>query len=335
MKLEIKTYNNNSYPVYIENGLLDKVNELLPTSNKTLLLTDDNISEEYINKILEKRDNVCCYIIKNGEKSKNIDNYLEILKVLTENEFSRNDTLIALGGGVVGDLGGFIASTYKRGLRFINLPTSLLAMVDSSIGGKTGINFLGYKNVLGSFYNPEIVLIDPLLLKTLPQRHLKNGMVEAIKCGLIKDKELFDIFEKEDKEVIFSFSKIEEIICRSLVVKKEIVEEDQFEKGTRKLLNFGHTYGHAIEALNLDEIYHGEAVALGMIKMLDGENKLRLINVLKKLEINTEFDFVKNKDELYEKIIQDKKIKNDKITLVKVDVIGNGYLKEEKIENLK
>lgn len=334
MKLEIKI-NNSSYPVYIENGLLDKVSELLLPSSKTLLLTDDIISEKYINKILEKRDNVYCYIIKNGEKSKNIDNYLEILKVLTENEFSRNDTLIALGGGVVGDLGGFIASTYKRGLRFINLPTSLLAMVDSSIGGKTGINFLGYKNVLGSFYNPEIVLIDPLLLKTLPQRHLKNGMVEAIKCGLIKDKELFDIFEKEDKEVIFSFSKIEEIIYRSLVVKKEIVEEDQFEKGTRKLLNFGHTYGHAIEALNLDEIYHGEAVALGMIKMLDGENKLRLINVLKKLEINTEFDFVKNKDELYEKIIQDKKIKDDRITLVKVDVIGNGYLIEEKIENLR
>lgn len=335
MKLEIKTYNNNSYPVYIENGLLDKVNDLLPVSDKTLLLTDDNICEEYLNKILKKRNNVFCYTIKNGEKSKNIENYLEILKFLTEHEFSPDDILISLGGGVVGDLGGFIASTYKRGMRFISIPTSLLAMVDSSIGGKTGIDFLEYKNILGSFYNPKMVLIDPSLLKTLSPRHLKNGMVEAIKCGLIKDKKLFDIFEKEDKDVIFSFSKIEEIIYRSLLVKKEIVEEDPFEKGTRKLLNFGHTYGHAIEALNLDEIYHGEAVALGMIKMLDGENKFRLINVLKKLEINTEFDFVKNKDKLYKKIIQDKKIKDDKITLVKVDVIGNGYLKEEKIENLK
>lgn len=335
MKIEVKTY-DSTYQVFIENNLLEKIDEFITFSNKTLLLTDNEIPQEYIDRIINKCENVCICIIKSGEINKNIDNFIEIEKILTENGFDRNDLLIALGGGVVGDLGGFVASTYKRGIRFINVPTTTLSMVDSSIGGKTAINFLSYKNVIGSFYNPEMILIDPTVLKSLSLRHFKNGLVEAIKCGLILDEELYNIFKEiKDGSYISFMPFLEKIIYRSLMVKKMIVEKDFKENNQRKLLNFGHTYAHAIEALNIDNIYHGEAVALGMIKIINKDLQSDLINVLKKIGINTEYDFEKNKKILFDKIVQDKKIKGNKITIVKVDVIGKGYLEEVELETFK
>ena len=253
----------DSYDIIVERGILADVDKHLKLDRRVLVVTDSGVPAQYAKTVAEKcREAVIC-TVEMGEGSKSLEVFGKLLQTMLDNGFSRKDCVVAVGGGVVGDLSGFAASAYMRGIDFYNIPTTLLSQIDSSIGGKTAINFGGVKNIVGAFYQPKKVIIDPELLKTLPERQISNGLAEAVKMSLTSDKELFGIFENKDIN-----SNIDEIIIRSLNVKKSVVEQDEKEAGLRKILNLGHTIGHGIESSeNLSELYHGECVALGMIPM--------------------------------------------------------------------
>ena len=245
--------------------------------------------------------------------------------------YLRHVPVLALGGGVVGDLAGFAAASYMRGVTFINCPTTTLSQIDSSIGGKTAINLAGTKNTVGAFYQPSLVVADPDTLKSLPERHFINGLAEAVKAGLIADEGLFELFETED-----AHEKIEEIVYRSLVMKKNVVERDEREAGLRATLNFGHTLGHAIESANhLGGLYHGECVALGMLPMIeDASLRRRTRAVYKKLGLPSRIRY--DGDEIFEFIRHDKKTGPDgAITVVKVPRLGECRLDKVPLEDLK
>lgn len=245
------------YPIVIERGVLGRLEEL-----EGVVITDNNVGRLYSKKLgIEPVISVPA-----GEKSKSMKTYEDALQQMAELKLNRDTTVIALGGGVVGDLAGFCAATYMRGVRFIQIPTSLLSQVDSSIGGKTGINIPQGKNLVGAFHQPEAVYIDPDTLDTLPEKELRAGMVELVKHSLIQDRELFSYLETNLDAILgLDKEKIQTAIHRSLRIKKRIVEEDEKEKGKRSLLNYGHTFGHAIESLNRYRITHAEAVLAGMI----------------------------------------------------------------------
>ena len=217
---------------------------------------------------------------------------------------------MALGGGVIGDLSAFVASTYMRGIDFYNIPTSLLAMVDSSIGGKTAIDFLGVKNVIGSFYQPRGVLIDIDTLASLDRRQLMSGLVESIKMGLCLDRKLFDLIKNSSSLE----ENIEEIIYRSIECKRKVVEEDEKEKGLRKVLNYGHTFGHAIEESSALKLHHGEAVGIGMLYFTSRIVKDELIKVLNKYGLPTSYDL--KEEDINRYVTKDKKRDGDKIDIV-------------------
>ncbi|MBR5306773.1 MAG: 3-dehydroquinate synthase, partial [Oscillospiraceae bacterium] len=270
-----------------------------------------------------------------GEDAKSFAVYGDMLATLLENGFSRKDFVVALGGGVVGDLAGFVASTYKRGCRFVSIPTTTLSQIDSSIGGKVAINMNGIKNCVGNFYHPEVVFVDTDTLKTLPQRHFYNGLVEALKAGCIADAELFDIFKNHADELTADSPYLEQIITRSLLMKRDVVQQDEKEQNLRKILNFGHTIGHAIESLyNLKDYYHGECVANGML-MIEENEEIRkdLTDIMQKMHI----PFVKDldADRCIEFIKNDKKASGDTIDIVKVDRIGEAYIENIAIEDLR
>ncbi|MBR2901374.1 MAG: 3-dehydroquinate synthase, partial [Clostridia bacterium] len=256
--------------------------------------------------------------------SKSLDVFGKLLQTMLDNGFSRKDCVVAVGGGVVGDLSGFAASAYMRGIDFYNIPTTLLSQIDSSIGGKTAINFGGVKNIVGAFYQPKKVLIDPNLLKTLPKRQISNGLAEAVKMALTSDKELFDIFENKDIE-----SNIDEIIIRSLNIKKSVVEQDEKESGLRKILNFGHTVGHGIESSEgMSELYHGECVALGMIPMCGESIRNRVVSVLKKCGLYRELNY--DWEKITKAAFHDKKANGDSVTVTTVNEIGSFEMKTMK-----
>ena len=249
----------DSYDIVVERGVLSKANKQLNLNRRVLVVTDSVVPEEYAKSLASQCKEGIIYTVPMGEASKSLDILGKVLGTMLDNGFSRKDCVVAVGGGVVGDLAGFAASAYMRGIDFYNIPTTLLSQIDSSIGGKTAINFGGVKNIVGAFYQPKKVLIDPNLLATLPERQISNGFAEAIKMALTSDKELFDIFENKDID-----ENIDEIIIRSLNIKKSVVEQDEKESGLRKILNFGHTIGHGIESSEeMSELYHGECVALG------------------------------------------------------------------------
>lgn len=240
---------------------------------------------------------------------------------MLDRDFSRKDCVVAVGGGVVGDLSGFAASAYMRGIDFYNIPTTLLSQIDSSIGGKTAINFGGVKNIVGAFYQPKKVLIGPDLLKTLPSRQIANGLAEAIKMSLTSDKELFELFENKAIE-----ANLDEIIIRSLQIKKAVVEQDEKEAGLRKILNFGHTVGHGIESSEgMSELYHGECVALGMLPMCGEEIRPRVSAVLKKCNLYRELEY--DWDKITDAAFHDKKADGDKVTVTLVNEAGKFELK--------
>ena len=242
---------------------------------------------------------------------------------MQNNFVTRDASIIALGGGVTGDLSGFIASTYLRGLDLIQIPTSLLAQIDSSVGGKVAINTSSAKNSVGSFYPASLVLIDPLTLNTLSKRHFNNGMAEMIKYGMIYSKDLFDKILNEDVQ-----GNLEYFIYESLVIKKYFVENDEYDKGLRQILNFGHTFGHAYEAYySFDKYFHGESIALGMLDVCNNkEIKSKLLTVLKKYNLPTE-DPVK-KAALLPFVKNDKKQTKEYLNLIVVDKIGEAKIKK-------
>lgn len=314
----------NSYSIVLGNNLIKNIDKYYSLNSKVLVVTDSNIQSIYSDLITNKCKEGYQYIIKEGEESKNINNYLEINKFLLDNNFSRHDLIIAVGGGVVGDLSAFVASTYKRGINFINVPTSTLAMIDSSVGGKTAINFEGVKNALGSFYQPKLVVIDFDVLKTLNERHFNNGLVEALKMGFIKDKSIIDLFSDYKNN-------IKDIIIKSLKAKIEIVELDEKENNIRKILNFGHTLGHAFEMSS--NLLHGEAVGLGMYYVLNGNLKEKMKDILNLLKINVNQKF--NKDKVLKLVMNDKKVNINTIDLITVEELGKAKITNVEINKIE
>lgn len=306
----------NSYDIIIERGVLDKAGNLLNLDRRVLVVTDSGVPEIYAQTVAKQCKSPVICTVESGESSKSIETFEKLLHTMLENGFSRKDCVVAVGGGVVGDLSGFAASAYMRGIDFYNIPTTLLSQIDSSIGGKTAINFGGIKNIVGAFYQPKKVLIDPELLNSLPDRQISNGLAEAIKVALTSDKELFDIFENKDIK-----ENIDEIIVRSLNIKKSVVEQDEKESGIRKILNFGHTVGHGIESSNTQGLYHGECVALGLVPMCSETIRPRVINVLKKCNLYNLVDFDWNK--ISEVMFHDKKADGDTVSVTVVNEVGN------------
>ncbi len=314
----------NSYDIVVERGILARAGEHLNLKRRVLIVTDSGVPQSYAETVAKQcKEPVICNV-KSGEGSKSLEVFGILLQKMLENGFSRKDCVVAVGGGVVGDLSGFAASAYMRGIDFYNIPTTLLSQIDSSIGGKTAINFGNVKNIVGAFYQPKKVLIDPDVLNTLPKRQISNGLAEAIKMALTSDSELFDIFEKEDIK-----EKLDEIIIRSLVIKKNVVEKDEKESGLRKILNLGHTIGHGIESSeNMSELYHGECVALGLIPMCDEKIRPKVIEILKKCNLYNviEFDW----DKITEAAFHDKKADGEFVTVTIVPDVGSFELKTMK-----
>lgn len=326
MKISVTCSRN--YDIFLEKGLLDRVNHYIEDKHKVFIISDDLVPEIYQQTLKNQFTESYLHIVEHGEGSKSFETYEACLREMLKLNFSRKDMVIALGGGVVGDLAGFVAASYMRGIDFVNIPTTTLAQIDSGIGGKVAINVDGIKNCVGAFYQPKMVLIDPLVLATLPERHFNNGLVEAVKAGLIQDESLFELFEEEDLD-------IEQIIYKSLLVKKYVVEHDEKEQGLRKILNFGHTIGHAYESYyQLGGYLHGECVALGMMAVLTDETiKERLARILESLQIDSTCDA--EKELVFQYLAKDKKADHDHITLVTVDTIGQAELKEIPITDLK
>ena len=321
--------------VIIEKGCSDHLKDYYVFSGKLMIISDDHIPMSLKEKILSQFENAILVEVSEGEVSKSFDTYQMLMTKLLELGFSRKDTIVALGGGVIGDLSGFVASTYKRGCHFISIPTTTLSQIDSSIGGKVAINHNGIKNCIGNFYHPEVVFVDVNTLKTLSKRHFYNGLVEALKAGCIQDPVIFNLFKEHVDELDVESPYLEEIITRSLLMKKRVVEEDEKEQNIRKILNFGHTIGHAIESYyHLHDYYHGECVANGMIFIEENEEiKKDLISILNKMNI----PFVKELDEdaLIEFMKNDKKASGNKIDIVLVDTLGEAYLKKVSIDELR
>lgn len=306
----------DSYDILVERGILARAGEHLNLNRRVLVVTDSGVPAQYAQAVAAQcKDGVVC-TVEQGEDSKSLEGFGKLLQAMLDYGFSRKDCVVAVGGGVVGDLAGFAASAYMRGMDFYNLPTTLLSQIDSSIGGKTAINFGGVKNIVGAFYQPKKVLIDPDLLRTLPERQIANGLAEAVKVALTSDGELFRIFEHQDVE-----SHLDEIILRALNVKKNVVEQDEKESGLRKILNFGHTVGHGIESSGgMSRLYHGECVALGMIPMCGEEIRPRVIAVLKKCGLyrTVEYDW----EAIARAAFHDKKADGGSVTVTMVNEVG-------------
>lgn len=346
MRLNVKT-KFSDYNIVIENGILANAGELIVemmkekalSIGKIFIVTDSTVDKIYGEKVKENLEetgfDVFKYVINPGEDAKNILTLAGIYTEMVELGISRSDMIVALGGGVVGDLAGFAAATYLRGIEYIQIPTTLLAQVDSSVGGKTAIDLPQGKNLVGSFYSPSLVLIDSEVLSTLDNRNLTNGMAEVIKYSLIKDRDLFDkLTEINSREELMS--SIDEIIYRSCSIKKEIVQRDEFDHGDRMLLNFGHTLGHAIEAhYKFKKYLHGEAVAIGMSRITECAYKNKMIDEKVLIEVKSIMkhyglpisDEVENK-ELLTYIAKDKKNFGSGLKLIIVDEIGNGNIIE-------
>lgn len=319
-----------SYTVYFGNGIASEINKYFDFgSSKILIVTDSGVPSSYVESLNASLSNSSVFSFPQGEKSKNMQTVCDILTVLSERGFNRGDYIIALGGGVVGDTAGFAASLFMRGIGFINIPTTLLAQVDSSVGGKTGVDFCSVKNLVGAFYQPEAVFIDYSFLDSLPVRQISNGIAECIKIAAVLDEELFSVLENN------SFDDIrEDVIFRCIRLKRDIVEADERESGLRRVLNFGHTFGHAYEyADGYVSVLHGEAVGVGMLHMCSAAARKRISAQLTKFNLPLSFECNKNK--LSEALRSDKKCLSDGIMTVYVDEIGHYSFEKKSITELE
>jgi len=333
-RVNVKT--STEYDVLIGANLLDRAGEYIAEAaggNLAVVVTDDIVAgfhlERLINALSGAGYRTLVFTIRNGEASKTTHNYVKLLNFMAENGVTRSDIVVALGGGVVGDLAGFAAATYMRGVPYVQIPTTLLAAVDSSVGGKTAVDLDAGKNLAGAFYQPKIVLCDHTLLDTLEPRVFSDGCAEVIKYGMIADKELFEMLGEGARE------NIEEIITRCVTIKRDVVCEDEFESGVRKLLNFGHTVGHAIEHLSDYAISHGEAVAIGMVietraAVSEGWCGSECVDVLVKTlrSCNLPIASPYSARELSRAALTDKKRSGDKITLIIPERVGKCVLRD-------
>lgn len=321
MIIPVKT-TTGGYNITLERGAHTFADKYFKLDRKVLIVTDDGVPAEYAKIVAASCRTPFIITLPQGEKTKSLDSYKYLLSEMVKNDFTRSDCVVAVGGGVVGDLAGFVAASYMRGVDFYNIPTTVLSQVDSSIGGKVAVDFDGYKNIVGAFYPPKAVIIDPDMLKTLPDRQISNGLAESVKMSLTSDKELFALFENGD-----IINNIDKIIEGSLKIKRFVVEQDEKEGGLRKILNFGHTLAHAIESENaMEKLYHGECVALGMIPMCSEEVRCRLIKVLEKLNLPTKTET--DAEAIISAMKHDKKMSGDKITVIFVPEIGQYEMRE-------
>jgi len=339
----VKVKASSEYDVLIGEGLLDRAGEHIVDvagGDMAAVVTDDIVAGLYLDRLLATLRGAgyetAVFTVKNGEASKNVYTYVRLLDFLASSGLTRSDIVVALGGGVVGDLAGFAAATYMRGVQYVQIPTTILAAVDSSVGGKTGVDLEAGKNLAGSFYQPKLVICDHSLLEMLPPRIFTDGCGEVIKYGMIADKELFYILGNSSR------LDLGEIITRCVTIKRDIVCKDEYETGMRKLLNFGHTIGHAVERLSKYGISHGKAVAIGMavetktaarMGICGEECYQKLVNLLHKYGLPCSPGY--SADELARAALSDKKRRGGKITLVFPQSIGKCTLRDIDIGDLK
>ena len=303
-----------SYDIYLEKGCLNKVGQFFDLDRNVMIVTDSKVPPQYVKAVQDASKRACIITIEAGEESKTLETFSVICEGMLKSGFTRKDCVVAVGGGVVGDLAGFAASCYMRGIDFYNVPTTLLSQVDSSVGGKTAVDFCGIKNIIGTFHQPKAVLIDPEVLGTLDEKQFACGAAEIIKMAATFDEELFEIIEKEPIE-----NNLEDIIAKVVKIKANVVELDEKESGLRKVLNFGHTIGHGIESVT--DYLHGECVALGMLTMASPEVKDRLSKVLTRENLPT--ICMADANSVCDAAMHDKKAEANEITTVVVDTIGS------------
>jgi len=343
IKVNLHQNTDRSYKIVAIQDVLQNLQAFLPQneSDRYAIISDNNVASLYgrrltlhLNKHGFKSD---LLTFKAGEQSKTFKVAETLLNEMVKLRYTRHDTVIALGGGVTGDIAGFVASIFMRGILLIQIPTSLLAMVDSSIGGKTGINLQLGKNLAGTFHQPEMVIIDPTVLKTLPKNEFHNGFAEIIKYGVIADSGLFRLLEKHKKnELIRNADIMNKIIVRCASIKAKITEKDEREKGLRMILNYGHTTGHAIEALSNYKISHGEAISLGMViannigvnvGTIKANDAMRINKLLKLYDLPTSpahfFPQKQSHEKLWQIMQKDKKVQKSKINFVIPKGIGS------------
>ena len=351
-----------SYPIFIGNGLLYKCEDILKPfvlRRKVILIHDNFFSlnkknnEQFISfveTIKKLSETINLISIPGGDKSKNVSQLEYILEEALSFKIDRNSLIIAFGGGVIGDIAGFAASILLRGIDFVQIPTTLLAQVDSSVGGKTGINSSKGKNLIGSFHQPIAVIADIDILKTLPRREFLAGLVEVIKYGLIYDNKFFDSLENNYKDILnYDQLKLNKVISRSCEIKSLIIKNDEKENGKRAILNLGHTFGHAIESFGKYDgtIIHGEAISIGICLAFKLSTKLgycnqfetkRVVSFFKKLSLPTSLQEVQNLSittlEMLKKFKYDKKNKNNQFTFILNEEIGKSFIKNNMDEEI-
>ena len=349
IKLYVKT-GNKRYPIFIGNNILNKINKILKENsinfNQCLIIADKNVPKKILGKILNSlpKKKISLHYFHSSEKNKNQRSIDNILSILLSKNFNRNDCVISIGGGITGDVSGFAASMFKRGLKFINIPTTLLSQVDSSIGGKTGINSKYGKNLIGSFYQPSLVISDIVFLKSLPKREIICGYGEILKHAIIADKKFFSFLDMNGSQILNLKSPlIEKAIFRSCSIKKKIVETDEKEMGIRKILNFGHTFAHAYEATlgYSKKLNHGEAVILGIKTAAKFSLSNNILNIkefnlienhLSKLSLPKnihKFFSTKDLNKILSFMKKDKKNNTNKINLVLIKKIGSPIYKHQ------
>lgn len=332
----------DSYNIHVAYGLGQQLPEVLAELNKGqkwILLSQKPILQHYqgvVDHLVDQGFNIGTITVPDNESAKNIQYAEQVWTQMVEMGCDRSTVLIALGGGVVGDLGGFVAATYMRGIPFVQVPTTLLAMIDSAIGGKTAVNLAAGKNLVGAIYQPKMVLVDPAFLATLPTRNVISSLAEAIKYGFIRDRSIFDTIDSRFDEMVELKDKplLTEIIAKSCRIKSQIVSNDQFENGERKLLNYGHTIGHAFETIQeYGGLYHGEAVLYGMKcanhiswqkGLLKDDEYHHAQAVLNKFPLPELGDV--SPDRVLEIVAHDKKNINGKLSFILLDGIGNGII---------
>ena len=348
-KLNVKTV-SGAYPIIIGSNLTSHLSKILKDNsvsfNKCLLVIDKNVPRKLINKLSKsiKIKNIYNYSFKSNEKNKNQKSVNKILDILLTKNFSRQDCLIAVGGGITGDVSGYAASIFKRGLQFINIPTTLLSQVDSSVGGKTGINTKYGKNLIGNFYQPKIVISDSEFLKTLPDREVICGYGEILKHSLIMNRNFYNYLDYNVLNILKLKSPfIEKAIFESCKIKKKIVEKDENEKNLRKVLNFGHTFAHAFEATLgfSNKLNHGEAVTLGIVsaikfslknKYIKKNEFISIMDHIKKSKMPSErqnYFSIKSLNKLLSFMIKDKKNITNKINLILLKKIGSPLINNQ------
>ena len=349
IKLQVKTV-NQKYPIFIGNNILSKFKTILKDNlinfNQCLVIADKNVPKKLIDKILNSlsKKKIFLHYFNSSEKNKNQKSINNILSILLSKNFNRNDCIISVGGGITGDVSSFAASIFKRGLKFINIPTTLLSQVDSSIGGKTGINSKYGKNLIGSFYQPSLVISDIIFLKSLPKREVICGYGEILKHALISDKKFFSFLNINGSQILNLKSPlIEKAIFKSCFIKKKVVEADEKEISIRKILNFGHTFAHAYEATlgYSKRLNHGEAVILGIKTAAKFSLSINILNIkefnlienhLNKLSLPNninKFFSIKNLNTIFSFMKKDKKNNTNKVNLVLLKKIGTPIYKLE------